>query len=395
MENPFSLSKEKLKDLLNSFSSWFDKDERERNYPIVRRQRAREIKNTLLNEDYLSNVTDEILSKEIFKYSRTLAGPAFIRLGMPRISGEIKGIKRNLLYIINSKDSPFNKAAKILDGEYRILIFSRAFWTPILQAKYPDTLCNWNAKTERFLRKVGVNVRTSKLSTEEKYIRISEAFQYLRKLSPEQDFYSFDHLMHYGTVINEGVQMLKEFAGVSEKEKKKEKADNKKAMKGKKLIASKLEHPDVQGILLELGNLLGYDTYSADPSKYFGEEKLGDIATLDGVPDDYVPNRMFGDVKNIDVIWFEDNFPMYLFEVEHTTGVTDGLLRLFQIRKLGSSFLYIIAPSKVEAKFNREINKDPFFEIKERYSFRSYEELVEFFEATRAFVNRKSKFFGE
>lgn len=395
MKNPFSLSNEKLKELLNSFSSWFVKDERERNYPIVRRQRAREIKNTLLNKDYLSNVTDEILSKEIFKYSRTLAGPAFIRLGMPRISGEIKGIKRNLIYIINSKDSPFNKAAKILDGEYRILIFGRAFWTPILQAKYPDTLCNWNAKTERFLRKVGVNVRTSKLSTEEKYIRISEAFQYLRKLSPEQDFYSFDHLMHYGTVIDEGVKILEDFTGVPEKLKAKVSEQDKVITQGKKIEPSKLKHQDVQGILIELGNSMGYDTYVADPSKSYGEERLGDKATLDKVPDDYVPKRMYEDVRNIDVIWFEDNLPLYLFEVEHTTGVTDGLLRLFQIRKLGSSFLYIIAPSKVETKFNREINKDPFFEIKERYSFRSYEELVEFFEATRAFVNRKSKFFGE
>lgn len=55
---------------------------------------------------------------------------------------------------------------------------------------------------------MGVKLKTSKLSIEEKYRLISEAFLYFQKLDPEQDFHNLNHLMHYGTVIDEGVALI-------------------------------------------------------------------------------------------------------------------------------------------------------------------------------------------
>ena len=208
MDNPFSLDDEKLSNLLSAYSNWIDNNEDEAKYPIAFKQKAKELKENLLSQKYLSTVSDEKLAQEIFEYSRTLEGPAHIRLGMHRITERLSDIKRNLHYLIDSPDDPIKKAHEILEGKYKIPIFAKAFWTPLFQAQFPDELPNWNNKTEKFLEKFGIKLKTKKLSTEQKYRIISDAFLYLHELDPSQDFHQLNHLMHYGTVIDEGVTLI-------------------------------------------------------------------------------------------------------------------------------------------------------------------------------------------
>lgn len=210
MQNPFSLSDEKLVALLNGLSDWYAGNEQVRKYAEEQREKAIDLQNTLLNAGYLSTLSDDELAGKIFEYSRTLEGPAYIRLGKPRISEKLPNVKRNLLYLSESSDDPFKKAAKILEGDYKIPIFAKAFWTPIFQAQYPDKLPNWNNKTERFLKKTGINLSTSKLTIEDKYKLLSDAFSYLRNLDPKQDLHSLNHLMHYGTEIKEGMELMEQ-----------------------------------------------------------------------------------------------------------------------------------------------------------------------------------------
>ena len=211
MDIQFALSNDQLVTLLKAFSNWYEKDEREKKYAIKFRQKDVKLRKTLLNQEYLSKVSDDEFAQEIFEYSRTLEGPAHIRLGMPRITGELKNLKRNLNYLADSPEDPFKKAQEILEGKYRISIFAKAFWTPLFQAKYPDVLPNWNNKTETFFEKLGIKLKTGKLNIEEKYRLISEAFLYFQKLDPDQDFHNLNHLMHYGTVIDEGVSLIEKF----------------------------------------------------------------------------------------------------------------------------------------------------------------------------------------
>lgn len=211
MESPFSISDENLRILLDSYSAWLAEDgNKQKEYAQEQREHISNLRKTLLNNDYLSNLSDERLADEIFRYSRKLEGPAFIRLGNDRIKGEITSIRRNLSYLIEGPDDPFEKAEKILEGEYKIQIFAKAFWSPILQAQYPEILPNWNNKTERFLEKVGINLSTTKLSGKERYKLLSRAFLYLKELDAEQDFYTLNYLMHYGTEIKEGADLLDE-----------------------------------------------------------------------------------------------------------------------------------------------------------------------------------------
>jgi MoxR-like ATPase len=210
MKNPFCLSDEKLKILLNAYSAWCESQEKEKDYPSKERNKSEELRNTLLSRGYLASAGDDEFTKKIFDYSRALEGPAFIRLGTPRITAKTADIKKNLLYLLDSADNPFEKAEKILSGEYKIPIFAKAFWTPLFQARYPQDLPNWNNKTENFFKALGVNLQTSKLSIKEKYQTVSDAFLYLQGLDPRQDFYTLNHLMHFGTAIEEGRNLIKE-----------------------------------------------------------------------------------------------------------------------------------------------------------------------------------------
>jgi len=211
MKNPFPISDENLKILLGSFSSWVDSNEQEKNYAPKEREKSRKLKETLLNHDYLAAASDDALVKDILSYSKTLEGPAKIKIGLPRVTGRINNLRHNLNYLLDSHDDPFSKVENILDGEYKIPIFAKAFWTPLFQAHYPNLLPNWNNKTEQFFNKVGIIPKKSKLSVREKYEKISEAFLYLLKVDPEQDFFTLNHLMHYGVAIEEGKDLVNKF----------------------------------------------------------------------------------------------------------------------------------------------------------------------------------------
>jgi hypothetical protein len=128
-------------------------------------------------------------------------------------------------------------------------------------------------------------------------------------------------------------------------------------------------HEMAQAALLELGNILGYDTYTSDPSKDPGDQfyevvdlegykgvirrPLGQIATPDKIPD-FAPKRILDSAKDIDVIWFKDDLPVVCFEVEHTTNVKQGLLRQFQVSRLvQNARFYVIAPEEQRKRNSR------------------------------------------
>lgn len=208
MEILFNLSDDKLKKILSGYFVWSNKNEENKKYLADEKQNSEERGKTFLNKENLLSLSDKQLVDKILKYIKTLEGPVGIRLGKPRVSGEIKKLRRNIVYIIDSPDTPFKKANKILEGDYKIPIFSKSFWSPLFRAQYPELAPNWNNKTDNFLKKLGVNLKTSKKTIEEKYKLFSEVFLHLKNLDNRHDFYTLDHLTHYGTVISEGELLI-------------------------------------------------------------------------------------------------------------------------------------------------------------------------------------------
>ncbi len=153
-----------------------------------------------------------------------------------------------------------------------------------------------------------------------------------------------------------------------------------------------LTHTDVQAKLLLIGSYLNFRTYTPDKSKFSTvyKNKLGDISTELDVPEGSIPSISLETVKLIDVIWFDDEgYPTHAFEVEHSTDVTKGLLRLYQSHKLRIK-MFIISNQK--NKFETEVSKMPFVKIKNEFIFKNYDELEAFFESVKKFKEMKDNF---
>lgn len=157
-------------------------------------------------------------------------------------------------------------------------------------------------------------------------------------------------------------------------------------------VGMELTHTDIQAKLLLIGSYLNFRTYTPDVSKYspIYKNKLGDIASENKIPKDSIPPNSLDTIKNIDVIWFdEEGSPTHAFEVEHTTDITKGLLRLYQTRKLRIKMFII---SNQRNKFETEVSKSPFVTIKNEFILRDYNELEEFFESVKHYKQMKEKF---
>lgn len=156
-----------------------------------------------------------------------------------------------------------------------------------------------------------------------------------------------------------------------------------------------LTHSDIQAKLILVGSYLGYRTYTPDKSKNSIYGVLGELCSESEVPERSIPRMHLDTVKFIDVIWLDDEgFPTHGFEVEHSTDITKGLLRLFQIHKLRIK-MFIIAAEESRTKFQKEVSKNPFHTVKEEYIFKNYDDLDEFFESVKSFTNIQRRFLNK
>jgi hypothetical protein len=153
-----------------------------------------------------------------------------------------------------------------------------------------------------------------------------------------------------------------------------------------------LTHPDVQAKLILIGSYLDYRTYTPDISKSSIYGNLGDLCSEKEIPEGSIPSLSLDTVKYVDVIWFdEEGYPTHAFEVEHTTDITKGLLRLYQIHKLRIK-MFVISKETSRDKFQKEILKNPFSKIKNDFIFKNYDELDDFFQSVKQFNKMQEMF---
>ncbi|MBI4732595.1 MAG: hypothetical protein HY781_10840 [Chloroflexi bacterium] len=122
-----------------------------------------------------------------------------------------------------------------------------------------------------------------------------------------------------------------------------------------KTTAEESYHSVLQGRLLEIGNIRGYQTFCPNKSKLFNGKQLSQIATLNACPD-----LQFSDynlLRQIDVLWFREKaekyIPEYAFEVELSTGTWSGVGRLATLLDYANTNLYVI--SDESQKFNQVV----------------------------------------
>jgi hypothetical protein len=140
--------------------------------------------------------------------------------------------------------------------------------------------------------------------------------------------------------------------------------------------------------LVKAGNLLGFKTFVADPSRSAFEKKLGEIATLTEVPPIL---KSAPEISRIDVIWYKSTPPFFLFEVEDGGTMREALHRLYNAIAFDARF-FIVSPIHNRRKFEKMLTTAPFKEFEERYNFRTYSELFDFYKEVSKFTSIRERF---
>lgn len=124
-------------------------------------------------------------------------------------------------------------------------------------------------------------------------------------------------------------------------------------------------HDDIQWLLLKLGNDMGLDVWVAknDRNKEVCGNRFTDLPHLkDELPVQFnkATNRT---IELIDVLWLKGNAITAAFEIENTTSIYSGILRMSDLISMHPNLnipLYLVVPEERRNKVITEVNRPTF-----------------------------------
>jgi hypothetical protein len=147
-------------------------------------------------------------------------------------------------------------------------------------------------------------------------------------------------------------------------------------------------HTEIQYLLVKLGADMGFDVHVArnDQSRAWNGHRLGDMPRRrEQLPQQFDPvtNQT---IELIDVLWLDGNAIVAAFEIESTTSIYSGLLRMSDLlaRQPNISIpLFLVAPEARREKVIRQVNrptfermKPPLVEVCRYISFEGFREAL-------------------
>lgn len=126
-------------------------------------------------------------------------------------------------------------------------------------------------------------------------------------------------------------------------------------------------HHKTQDTLKRLGKVTGCSVWIAsnDKNKEYKGKALSD-GTLQKLPSLGLSADAISRISMIDVIWIQQGAPVCAFEVETTTSIYSGLLRMSDLLAVVPALkisLFIIAPKERQNKFLSELSRPTFRKI--------------------------------
>jgi predicted RNA-binding protein len=155
-------------------------------------------------------------------------------------------------------------------------------------------------------------------------------------------------------------------------------------------------HTEIQYLLLKLGSDMGFSVHVAsnDQSRQWKGQALGDMPRRrEKLPQQFDPvtNRT---IELIDVLWLNGNSIEAAFEVESTTSIYSGLLRMSDLlaRQPNISVpLFLVAPESRREEVVRQVNRPTFANMEpplvDVCRYISFEGLREELEAAKGYVS--------
>lgn len=125
-------------------------------------------------------------------------------------------------------------------------------------------------------------------------------------------------------------------------------------------------HTEIQFLLLKLGQDLGLDLWVAnnDRNREFDGKALGSFNNMrPSLPLQFDQVTM-KTIELIDVLWLQGDAIVAAFEVESTTSIYSGLLRMSDLLSMQPNLqipLYIVAPDERREKVRAEVNRPTFY----------------------------------
>lgn len=129
------------------------------------------------------------------------------------------------------------------------------------------------------------------------------------------------------------------------------------------------KHSEIQFRLVQLGSDLGFDTHVArnDRNIRWNGRGLGDV---DGLREDLqlpFDRKVNETIDLIDVLWLDGNQIVAAFEVESTTSIYSGLLRMSDLLAMNPNMeihLYLVAPESRRDKVKEQVNRPTFAKLR-------------------------------
>jgi len=297
---------------------------------------------------------------------------------------KIRESLKNLLYGSDELDKRYDDS--------KIKHLGTSMITEIISMVDPEKYCLWNEKPRKVLPLFGINQIPDRVY---KYSQISgkeysQCNQVMKEILDVLKDHGFEKLNLLD--LDLFIWVVFEETRETRKEKKVKPEPISQAIEQKVgLKASEMTHWDAIGVIVELGGLLDYDTYVADPSREYKGKPLREWASSSEIPEQYenIPG-----IKQVDAIWYSIEPPIHLFEVEDGGNMRDALLRLYQARIFKSKF-FVVSPEENRNKFNKYIVTDPFKAIKKNYLFRTYDDLLKLYDSVSRYENERLQFFEE
>lgn len=153
--------------------------------------------------------------------------------------------------------------------------------------------------------------------------------------------------------------------------------------------AEEREHTKAQHIIALIGNKVGCDNHIAlnDRKKKIGTCSPGDLS-IDELPHKGVPPEAYRIISLIDNLWIRKDAPICAFEVETSTSIYSGLLRMADLIctfRTSNIELFIVAPSARKDKVINELMRPAFREIgvDQKCSYISTEDIANLYEQVK------------
>jgi hypothetical protein len=124
-------------------------------------------------------------------------------------------------------------------------------------------------------------------------------------------------------------------------------------------------HTEIQWLILKLGNDMGLDVWVAtnDRNQGVNGHKFTDLPHLKNQLPLQFDAETTQIIKLIDVLWLKGNAIIAAFEIECTTSIYSGLLRMADLISMQPNLkipLYLVAPDERRGKVITEINRPTF-----------------------------------